>query len=704
MSLDAYSPCVGGLNKKIKFCGCKDIIHELDQIHRSIEGDQRVAALQEIDQQLAKTPGRACLLHLRFQALLAMGEREQLGPPARDFVAVHPRNPLALANLAQFEAISERVREAVEQLQRALEECEETIPVGVVATVHLVARALHASAEYPAARAHAVLLLQMVQNKSAAEFLTGLDSDPRVGHAFKHTYTLDPCPPGVPWQAEYNAARNCAHRGTWSLALGMLRSLDEKIRDQGPVVRGLAVLATSLAHPEAYQLWHRYAALPTTPRSEAIEAETYAQLTGPQQTIDLVHLVVPVTDTERALERLLADPRVAPSRADPAQFTVPGEPRPKAVLTLQDRPSPDDAQAITLDNVPRVLGFLCLHGKQTDRGARLEIHFRRDASYDAHKQLVRELLGECAGDPIEELDGGKMELVEDIFGIALAMPDNLNEAEILALRTAAVDQALHDVWSATKLDVLDQQTPRDAAQNPAMHVRVLGALSVLEQLAISNSRVGLERLYASLGLPVPETITGATRDQIARMSPIQLLRVDPVSLDDEAVRTAWNRSMILGLRGLRERCGLEMLRREGLVPDRTRADIYGILARGAETSDQALGWIEEARQAAVTAKESPSQWLLVEFQTRLLRGEADEAQRLLNELLTRYQHERHTMQALHELLERAGIIQRDGTPRGAPVAAATEKPATSGLWTPDGPSPAAPEPAGAKSKLWLPGQ
>jgi hypothetical protein len=56
MPLDAYQYCPCGSGKKLKFCCSKDILGELDKVVRAVDGEQRVAALEQIDR-LTKEKG-----------------------------------------------------------------------------------------------------------------------------------------------------------------------------------------------------------------------------------------------------------------------------------------------------------------------------------------------------------------------------------------------------------------------------------------------------------------------------------------------------------------------------------------------------------------------------------------------------------------------------------------------------------------------
>jgi hypothetical protein len=47
MSIDPYASCPGGTGKKVKFC-CPDLVGDLEQLDRLIEGDQISAALEQV--------------------------------------------------------------------------------------------------------------------------------------------------------------------------------------------------------------------------------------------------------------------------------------------------------------------------------------------------------------------------------------------------------------------------------------------------------------------------------------------------------------------------------------------------------------------------------------------------------------------------------------------------------------------------------
>src|SRR5262249_26314147 len=116
MPIDPYSPCPGGIDKKIKFC-CADLVTELDKIQRMLEGDQRAACLEHIEGLEARYLDRACLLSIKTMLQAQLGQEEGAQATLARFIEKHPANPVALAEQATFKAGREGGRAAIRLLQ-----------------------------------------------------------------------------------------------------------------------------------------------------------------------------------------------------------------------------------------------------------------------------------------------------------------------------------------------------------------------------------------------------------------------------------------------------------------------------------------------------------------------------------------------------------------------------------------------------------
>ena len=120
MAIDSYAPCPGGTGKKIKFC-CSELVGDLEQLDRLVEGDQISAALDQVKRLAEKHPGKACLLATQTKLELASKQFTEAAGTARRFLDAHPDNPLALGQSAVTEAVAGRVQEAAAQEEQAAE-------------------------------------------------------------------------------------------------------------------------------------------------------------------------------------------------------------------------------------------------------------------------------------------------------------------------------------------------------------------------------------------------------------------------------------------------------------------------------------------------------------------------------------------------------------------------------------------------------
>ena len=154
-----------------------------------------------------------------------------------------------------------------------------------------------------------------------------------------------------------------------------------------------------------------------------------------------------------------------------------------------------------------------------------------------------------------------------------------------------------------------------------------------------------------------------------------------------------------------------VIERDSLEGKVDKAEACGLLAGGSPTSEEAITWLAKAREWAGRTKESPARWLLAELDLRLRRGEATQAQQLLQTIQTDHMREPGIAQTLFELLARYGIIDpRAANPANMPtsappqmgdVASTAPTPPAAGeqkIWTPDG----APAGESKKSTIWTP--
>ena len=130
MPLDPYSLCPGGTGKKIKFC-CHELLGDLEQLDRLVEGEQIEAALEQVTRLSEKHPGKACLLATQTKLELAAKKFNDAAVTSRAFEA-YPENPLALGHAAVAAALNDNMQEAANLFDRSRDVVGDEVPDDLV--------------------------------------------------------------------------------------------------------------------------------------------------------------------------------------------------------------------------------------------------------------------------------------------------------------------------------------------------------------------------------------------------------------------------------------------------------------------------------------------------------------------------------------------------------------------------------------------
>ena len=712
MSLDAYQPCPCGSGKKIKFCGCKDLLPDLDKVSQMLDGEQRHAALAELDRLLTKQPDQPALLAMKSSVQMNLEDIEGAGETTEHFLKVAPNNAVALAQSAMIKAANGEGHAAVAMLQRSLEEIEQQIALPVYEAVGVIGQVLLAEGKYLAARGH--LLLQAAfsggKDERAMNMVMQLNSAREVPLPLKLDLRYEPCPADAAWRGEFTAAMKCAERGAWQLAFDQLQSLAEKAQNQPPILKNLALISSWLGDSEkTVKAWRRYAAIDGLLEDETIEAETIAQLIDPdthKDRVDEMEVAFRVNNAEMASEILISERTVDRMPMDPKQFRNEDEPPPKAIFWLLDKELPTTGEGIQREDIPSILGSLFLFGKQTDREARLELTCTKNDAYNSTKQRVTELLGEYGGEIEKETKVSDASAVAKALSWNWRLPDDTPPETRQQLLAEYRREVTYDQWPQTPLPVLDGKTPTEVAGDPTYAVRLAAAVNLLQMNGEETGwQVDYDELRKQLQLPIPQPISAAGEDELQQVSNLQLVRVETSQLSDIDLGALFRRAVFLRADSAIKRFGQAILERESFDGGLSRSDVYMALTRAAADPDEVLEWIEAGRQASVADSLSPAQWYIMELPIRLQRGEVERFQQIMDTLRANHFNEPGVAEQVFELLMRLGIIGPDGQPaQGPPTPADGEASATpqegGGIWTPE--SDAAPK-GGQESKLWVPG-
>ena len=458
------------------------------------------------------------------------------------------------------------------------------------------------------------------------------------------------------------------------------------------------------------------------PLDDAVEVEALAQLLdrggeNDAEQVETICLSFVITDVEKAEAALAADARADRSGEDPATLVEEGEPRPRCVFHLLDRPLPETGVGIAREAIPHVTARLLIFGRQTDHEAQLELITARDEQYDATRKILQDVVGDALDDPSDEEVVGQTSRVNHAMGWSWRLPSDTpleHQHELLNEQRRAV---IFETWPKLALPDLGGRTLEETAQDPNGKIQALAAILLIEQTdTIEMSRLDMNALREKLGLPTADPIdpTGQSAGQVSLARATRLL-VDKLS--DDALLNIYRRAAMLGARAAVRKLTSEVVERESLKSRVDRAEAYGLLARCAIDSDEEVTLIEHACDAAIEAGDSPAEWLLMLLTLQIERGDATEVQRLVTQIQTDHMQEEGVPEALLQVLYAAGIID----PRGAPLAErqqqaqqqpvvaephqapspgspSPEAPSSGKIWTPGGESGS----QGQKSKIWTP--
>ena len=248
MPIDAYSPCPGGLDRKIKFC-CADLLGELQKIDRMIEGQQYLACLRHIERLQEHGQQRACLLAIKAQLLRETEQWEAAQAHLTAFLQRFPDNPVALAESAIVRALREGGRAGLAALQQLFGTAGAHLPAVTPRAIGVVAGALLADGHLWVA-GRAMLQLQMTldpDNQSALQALLQVNSSPHLPLVLKSELPWTEPPANAPWKARFEEALEPLRWAHWQGVADRLTALAAEVPDAPVIWHYLAMVRGWLA-------------------------------------------------------------------------------------------------------------------------------------------------------------------------------------------------------------------------------------------------------------------------------------------------------------------------------------------------------------------------------------------------------------------------------------------------------------------------
>lgn len=608
MSIDRYSSCPGGTGKKVKFC-CSDLVSELEKVQRMLQGRQNKSCLDYVLKLESTHPGRACLLTCKLALEQALHDNAAAETTLRQFLELHPANPIALAESAIGTAKAGDAPRALLFMQKALQSAGQELPREVFSAIGRLAEMMLFMGFLLPARG--LLALQTVVNRAdpqgAVELLRRLVASPSVPVLFKDVPLFSIAPRGVPWEQPFNQGAQLAINGRWSEAAGIWNELAPLAGDEPALWRNLAIARSYMADYAGAVHAFRTLSLLNVPREEAIEAEASAQLLAKGATEGIAdELVVPfaVADLDKLQAVFESHAQSERTDVDPQDF--PDETPPRAIYALLDRPTPPSGIGISRDDIPHVVAEVLLFDAAEDEPARIELEAYRP-HLAAAEELLRQIASDHLGERGEEEAIGQMSAVELALSWQWRLPDDTPEAHRRKLLSEQRRRMVLEVWPKLPMPLFDNKTPEEAAQDPRQAVPLAAAILLLE-LDDSDPAADeiCDELRRRLGVPVPEQIDPAQFD-LAQGRLSRFSRLDFKAMDERQLRQIFQRAVAAQYETAIRRMAPEILARESNAFPELQLAAHQSLARLEDDLEQAQMHLAAANELARRLQRPPSE-------------------------------------------------------------------------------------------------
>lgn len=695
MSLDVYSYCPAGTGKKIKFC-CPNNWQDLEKVSRLIEGEQFRAALQLVDQLLAKQPGRACLWSYKTVLERASGNLASALAAADEFFSRFPDNPVALAERVIALALQDDPRAALPVLEQSLQasvDAKAPLATRQIEAMLLLMRRLTELGEVPAVM-YWITWVEMYLPSLGSE-IQSLKRQLAEYHEQPLLLREPPIllPIKVPEDAspEYRLAAVLVNGGRLTEARRVLRDWIQA-RPESPLPWYLLGMCSlwQADYVTAGESLLRYSDL-ATDEDMAVTAKilSYHLKKDPWgDAEDNVDLSYALPDPAGVKEAILSDRRIKVVERDAAAAASDGGPPPELVAILFRREFESEEWPLPTDLKNEAVAILSYFGRQTDRDARL--HFSNVAGSDT--SLVEDLSRQWLSDrelpaPSRVVHGRRSQLALAFSYVLQAAPQE---------KLVETFRRLLQVWADRPNKALDDLTPRQAAADPAKRRALKAVIEWMRDFDSPELDAVLDELKAEWNLQDGGPRSSALMEGGLRVPLPVAARVDRSALSDEDVTLYCFDAILLDASRPGRIFAEEAIARRERLPIEIVLEAYRWLLQQAETAEEAKRRRDEA---VAFAEEHKAPHGLLHFE--LLRSrvlEDREARAEFEHLAEKHADEpviREWLQSVFEYL--ASQKSREEAGRAAP-------PESPGLWTPDGETAPAAPPGEPKSKLWIPGQ
>jgi tetratricopeptide (TPR) repeat protein len=735
MTLNIYDTCPCGSGKKIKFCKCHEYLPEMDKITRMIEGEQYVAALDQINSQLKSLPSEPWLLALKCQVLLRLGEIESLEEASAKFIRLQPDNPLAKLNRAMVALVRGSLEEAATLYLQAINVPTlepSTLLLTVISNlIDMLTKFGHPLAAYM----HLELAVDRFEGIEhvTARLSANLIQNTAINLLCRDTIPSPPECDETDYAERFREAIAMMYSGDVPHAKIKLEGIQREFGAQAAILIALLhcrlLLVDNSGAAETCLRLVNDQSLSTEQRAYyfALATELNAPKAG---AASVAHVTEYTLDDEAAVEAKMNTSSeifvIADEEAKTyVQQIVREEVPPRLVGDIRIAM---DGGSVAVLGPSKSIGMLAIFGKQTDKPARLLLLYNSGIldSRQANIASILEGLGLQGATPSRDDRNDSSYLGALSSPVSVKPMDQVPEGEIPSgdqLAEFVRDSRISELKQA-KFSAFNGKTFEEAAKDAAYKVECTGLL--LHYVASGQSGLRSQdyrQAHDEFGLPQPKLPTDADGFDLvgaANYYWADLKNLSPMELVG-LVRSAMQRHHTEVFQEY-----LEAL--NSLPPDNELATEIDLLKRQLSLSlsksyEERLALTEQYYDALRAAEQPAGEVGIAWFQLLSALRRQEEASNVLRRVVSENQNDpvvREFVYMLNMQVEQmrrsggqganpaalqSGLFRRaaDQARQDAPTPASQES--GSGLWTPDQGAPkSAPSESKGGSGLWIPGQ
>ncbi len=719
MTVDQYAICPCGNGKKIKFCKCKESLPELDRVMTMIEGRQIVPAIDKLNQVLTEHPDAAWAMAIKGRLMLDLREYDSLSENSERFVRLQPSNPLALAQRSASELFHNNPGKATLSLLEALTESGRAVDSFVLDIASILSYALANAGLYLTARAYVQLPLTSQgyeSNQTAVMVYQELNTSSEINQLLKTVPPPLPRDDDSPWGERFDEAVGLLRSNQILLAESKLQSLARTVHQEPCILTGLLTCAIwrgdADAQADCFRKLSECAQLDMHTRSKYLAQSWLVDPTKAMITTPTLALIAELVNVEETLMALAASSRFMRLEDELlVQFReeADGVP-PRAGFQIIDRDAPAAGKFPNADEFPLVLGIVLVHGKQTDRAARIEVLEVLPVFRENVDTLLHSALGQSAWREEAARSMSLLEAAQAPFALLGTMIDRKALAKV---HREIVSMTFPERLAVLPLPCFRNRTLREAATDCSTILARTALVRLLENYESLEDHDGV--ILASVrdiaAVPSLPSLTPATMEEIEEVDASDMSRIDVSNLDAQSLLFVFQRARILDSGKLLRRAAHRIVEIDLDGPLKvTKVVAYTALIEFASSAEEAAELLEKAKAYASANQIDQANLRLLELTQRLINGDQAGFSATLRSISEQYSKRPEVMARVQQLLMSVGILRPDGSVRehqgGGPSLGDSGAAASSGsaIWTPGSGSPSsAPAASSTASKLWVPG-